>query len=43
MPNAGPMKIQLRFRERCAVNMSARRECSTGTAKDMDRIAPTAE
>jgi len=43
MSNAGPVKIQLRFRERCAVNMSARREYSTGTSKDMDGIAPRAE
>ena len=45
MPNAQPVKIQLRFRERCVVNMSARQERSTGAAKDMDMdgISPTAE
>jgi len=51
MPNARPVKIQLRFGERCVVNMSARQERSTGvaenlsegSAEDMDRITPTAE
>lgn len=45
MPNARPVKIQLRFRERCVVNMFARQERSTGAAEDMDmdRISPTAE
>jgi hypothetical protein len=53
MPNAGPVKIQLRFGERCVVNMSARQRRSAGAAKDavgraetaenMDRISPTAE
>jgi hypothetical protein len=49
MPNAGPVKIQLRFGERCVVNMSARQRRSAGAAKgaaaaeNMDRIAPTAE